>query len=55
MDFENHLKKYLSDDEISSLIDSFSKEEHKGLFLNPNKMSDEEFSELELYPDFNLS
>lgn len=46
MDFENHLKKYLSDEEIFSLIDSFSKEEHKGLFLNPNKMSDEEFVSL---------
>lgn len=42
MDFKNHLKKYLSEQEIDELISSFSGKEHKGFYLNTNKMSKEE-------------
>lgn len=49
MDFKEHLKKYLSEKEIDSLIDSFDKKEHKGLILNPSKMSDEKF--VKLFPN----
>ena len=48
MDFNKHLKKYLDDKEIDSLIETFDEEEHKGLILNPSKMSDERF--IELFP-----
>ena len=42
MDFKNHLKKYLSEQEIDELISSFDEKEHKGFYLNTNKMSEEE-------------
>lgn len=42
MDFKNHLKKYLSEQEIDKLISSFNEKEHKGFYLNTNKMSKEE-------------
>lgn len=37
--FEEHLKKYLSDKEINDLVNSFSHSEQKGLLLNEKKMS----------------
>jgi len=43
MEFVEHLKKYLKDDEIKALMESFSKSEQKGLFLNTNKISEETF------------
>lgn len=49
MDFKTHLKKYLNDDEIDSLISSFSSKEHKGFYLNEKKMSKETL--LKLFPN----
>ena len=43
MDFKEHLKKYLSSEFIDDLIASFSLNEHKGLFINTRKISDDEF------------
>lgn len=43
MTFEEHLRKYLSEDSINSLISSFDKEEQKALLLNTNKLSVERF------------
>ena len=43
MDFKEHLKKYLSNEFIDDLIASFSLNEHKGLFINTRKISDDEF------------
>ena len=42
MDFKSHLKKYLLEQEIDELISSFNDKEHKGFYLNTNKMSKEE-------------
>lgn len=39
MDFKTHLLKYLSKDEINSLIHSFSLPENKGFFINSDKIS----------------
>ena len=49
MDFVSHLRKYLEDDQITSLVNSFKEKEHKGLLLNTNKMSKEQF--IELFPN----
>ena len=49
MDFENSLKKYLSNNEITELIHSFSKKERKAVFLNENKLSKEKF--LNIFPN----
>jgi 16S rRNA C967 or C1407 C5-methylase (RsmB/RsmF family) len=49
MEFKEHLKKYLNEEDINSLTDSFDKKEHKGLILNPSKMSDEKF--IKLFPN----
>lgn len=49
MDFKNHLKKYLPDQEIEQLIASFSNKENKGFYLNENKLSKEKL--LELFPN----
>lgn len=49
MEFKEHLKKYLSEKEINTLVDTFDKKEHKGVLLNPNKMSDEKF--ISLFPN----
>lgn len=55
MEFKEHLKKYLSNEEIDSLVNSFNDEEQKGLYLNLNKLSHEdllkEFPSLEKHPD----
>ncbi len=48
MDFANHLKKYLTESEISGLISSFDEKEHKGVYLNFKKMSDDAF--INLFP-----
>lgn len=47
--FEEHLKKYLSDKEITDLIKSFSSSEQKGLLLNEKKMSKNQL--LSLFPN----
>ena len=49
MDFKEHLKKYLSDEEIDNLISSFSLKENKGFYLNEKKMSKETL--LKLFPN----
>ena len=49
MDFQEHLKKYLSIDMIEKLINSFSYKSKKCLLLNTRKMSDEEIKKL--YPN----
>ena len=49
MDFEKHLKKYLSDDEIAKLLDSLREESLHGVLLNTKKMDDETF--LKLFPN----
>ena len=49
MDFKTHLKKYLNDEEIDSLISSFSSKEHKGFYLNEKKMSKDTL--LKLFPN----
>lgn len=49
MDFKNHLKKYLSEEDISRLIESFSHKENKGFYLNGSKMSKETL--LSLFPN----
>ena len=46
MDFKNHLQKYLSEEEINELVSSFDEKEHKGVYLNTKKMSDEQFVNL---------
>ena len=54
MDFRNHLKKYLSDEEIEKLISSFNEKEHKGFYLNEAKLPKEKlislFSNLKEHP-----
>lgn len=42
MEFREHLLKYLSPSEVDKLIDSFSLEERKGLYLNTSKLSHDE-------------
>ncbi len=49
MDFKEHLKKYLSNEEIDNLISSFSHKENKGFYLNEKKMSKETL--LKLFPN----
>ena len=49
MNFDKHLKKYLSDEEINALCNSFGQKEHKGLILNTNKINDEEF--IKMFPN----
>ena len=46
MDFQKHLEKYLTKEEISKLISSFDEKEHKGVYLNTEKISDETFKKL---------
>lgn len=48
MDFRNHLSSYLTKSDIEQLCQSFERPEQKGLILNPNKMSDEQF--ISLFP-----
>ena len=48
MDFAKHLEKYLTESEINGLVSSFDEREHKGVYLNTKKMSDEEF--IDLFP-----
>ena len=49
MEFSEHLKSYLSNEEIDKLMTSLKDESLHAVLLNPKKMSDEEF--LKLYPD----
>jgi len=49
MDFAKHLEKYLTKNEIDELISSFDEKEHKGVYLNTKKMSDETF--VSLFPN----
>ena len=49
MEFVEHLKSYLSNEEIDKLMDSLKDESLHAVLLNPKKMSDEEF--LSLFPD----
>lgn len=49
MEFIEHLKSYLSNEEIDKLMDSLKDESLHAVLLNPKKMSDEEF--LKLFPD----
>ena len=49
MTFEEHLKKYLNDDEISLLLSSFEKEDKHAALLNTAKMDDETF--VSLFPN----
>ena len=49
MDFETSLTKYLTKQEIKKLIESFSNEEKKAIYLNKVKMSEEKL--LELFPN----
>ena len=48
MDFKEHLKKYLSDDEIEKLLDSLNESDKHALLLNTDKLSAEKL--LEIYP-----
>ena len=49
MEFIEHLKSYLSNEEIDKLMDSLKGESLHAVLLNPKKMSDEKF--LKLFPD----
>lgn len=49
MEFQSHLKKYLSTDEISNLMKSLELANVHGVLLNPQKMSDQTF--LSLFPN----
>ncbi len=49
MEFENHLTKYLSKEEIEELVASFALESKHAALLNTKKMSDEKF--LSLFPN----
>ena len=49
MTFVEHLKKYLSDEEITLLLDSLNKDNKHAVLLNLRKMDDEMF--LSLYPN----
>lgn len=48
MDFKNHLKKYLNEEEINLLINSFCEPSRHAALLNIRKMNDETF--LSLFP-----
>ena len=48
MDFKTHLNCYLKEDEINSLISSFSNEEKKAIYVNRNKISEKQL--LTLFP-----
>ncbi len=48
MDFKTHLNRYLKEDEINSLISSFSNEEKKAIYVNRNRISEEQL--LTLFP-----
>ncbi len=49
MDFEEHLLKYLTKEEISSLMSSLKEEDKHSLLLNTSKITKEEF--LKLFPN----
>ena len=49
MDFKNTLEKYLSKEEITKLIASFSEAEQKAIYLNSNKLTSEKL--LSLFPN----
>lgn len=49
MDFKTHLKTYLNDEEIDSLLSALKENSKNAALLNLEKMSDEEF--LSLYPN----
>ena len=49
MDFAEHLKKYLSSNEIDELISSFNDEDEHALLLNTEKISPESF--INMYPN----
>ena len=46
MDFKLHLKKYLNDEEINSLLESFNDEDKHSLLLNTSKINNEDFLNL---------
>ncbi len=48
MDFKEHLKKYLSEEEIEKLLNSLNDVDKHALLLNTNKLSEEKL--LEIYP-----
>lgn len=48
MDFKTHLNRYLKEDEINSLISSFSNEEKKAIYLSQNKLSKDKL--IEIFP-----
>ena len=48
MDFKEHLKKYLSNEEIEKLLDSLNESDKHALLLNTDKLSEEKL--LEIYP-----
>ena len=48
MDFKEHLKKYLNEEEITKLVDSLGEEDKHALLLNTDKLSEEKL--LEIYP-----
>ena len=43
MDFEKSLQKYLNENEIKELIESFSFKEKKSIYLNKGKISEHIF------------
>ena len=49
MDFKEHLKKYLNEEQIDLLINSFDNEPKRAALLNTRKMSDETF--VSLFPN----
>lgn len=49
MDFKTSLKKYLSNKEIADLINSFSFDEKKAIYLNENKIKPQDF--LKIFPN----
>ena len=49
MDFVEHLKKYLSSNEIDELISSFDDEDEHALLLNTEKISPKSF--INMYPN----
>lgn len=46
MEFKQHLKKYLTDEEINKLLTSLEEKDEHALLLNTNKMSKEDFKAL---------
>lgn len=49
MEFKQHLRKYLKEEDIDKLINSFNDEDKHAVLLNTHKMSDEKF--LSLFPN----